>query len=53
VAEHGGGGRPYNAITIERGDIRWSWGRPLRHLIDPERMATNPWLTPDNPYPTV
>jgi len=47
--EHGGGGRPGNAITIARGDIRWSSGRPLRALIDPELMADNPALA-DNPY---
>lgn len=47
--EHGGGGRVGNAITIARGDIRWSSGRPLRAMIGPERMADNP-ATRDNPY---
>lgn len=49
IADHGGGGRPKNAITLERGDIRWSRGRPLRAILDVGRMCTNParW---DNPY---
>lgn len=39
VALHGGGGRAKNAITLAGpNDIRWSSGRPLRGLIDPERM---------------
>ena len=39
-AEHGGGGRAQNAITIERGYVRWSLGRPLVHIIDPDRMVS-------------
>ena len=49
VAFHGGGGRSDNAITIDRGDIRWSWGRPLQEIYDPELLADNP-ATLDNPY---
>lgn len=49
IADHGGGGRGQNAITVVRGGIRWSSGRPLRALIDPDRMATNP-ARGDNPY---
>lgn len=49
VCEHAGGGRPENAITLGKGDIRWSCGRPLLHAINPERMATNP-ATGDDPY---
>jgi len=39
VALHGGGGRARNAITIGGpGTILWSTGKPLRGVIDPERM---------------
>lgn len=37
-ADHGGGGRANNAITVGHGDIRTSNGRPLLHVIDPDRM---------------
>ena len=46
VALHGGGGRTKNAITLAGpNDIRWSSGRPLRHLIDPVAL-----LRPAPPY---
>lgn len=32
---HCGGGRTDNAITQEKNDIRWSWGRPLVEVVDP------------------
>lgn len=32
---HCGAGRPRNAVTQERSDIRWSRGRPLRNVLDP------------------
>jgi hypothetical protein len=41
VALHGGGGRARNAITIAGpNDIRWSSGRPLRGVIDPDLLLT-------------
>jgi hypothetical protein len=49
IAAHGGGGRVANAITCGCGDVRASWGRALRELYDPARIATNP-ATGDNPY---
>ena len=49
VCDHAGGGRPDNAITLTRGDIRWSCGRPLRAIIDPDKMTPNP-ATHDDPY---
>lgn len=37
--EHGGGGRPHNAITVGRGgDDHWSWGRPLHRWLDPDAL---------------
>lgn len=50
VATHGGGGRADNAITIETGDIRWSMGRPLLHVIDIDRMHI-PTLPAEIPGP--
>lgn len=38
VASHCGGGRDENAITRERSDIRWSWGRPLVEIVDPDLL---------------
>ena len=49
VAWHGGGGRTDNAITLQFTSILTSRGRPLRGMIDPEAMCTNP-ATGDNPY---
>jgi hypothetical protein len=40
--EHGGGGRSFNAITVDRGDIRWSTGKPLVAIIDPVLMCDEP-----------
>ena len=34
IADHGGGGRASNALTVGRGDIRSSWGRPLTDIFD-------------------
>jgi len=49
-AEHGGGGRAQNAITVQpASDIRWSSGRPLIRMFDPAKMVTNPVMG-DNPY---
>ncbi len=44
VAEHGGGGRPDNAITCSKApeSILWSHGRRLQEIYDPERIATAP-----------
>ena len=38
VVLHGGGGRSNNAITVGRGDVRWSVGRPLHAFISVDRM---------------
>ena len=38
-AEHGGGGRPDNAITVSTGDISHSSGRPLKKYIDIDDMC--------------
>jgi hypothetical protein len=35
---HCGGGRPENAITEQRSDIRLSSGRPLLQVIDPDML---------------
>jgi hypothetical protein len=42
--EHGGGGRAGNEITVERGNVMQSLGRPIAHIIDPSKMgfATSP-----------
>lgn len=40
--EHGGGGRSNNAITIERGDISRSVGRPLYKWLDPNAVMGEP-----------
>ena len=46
VALHAGGGKPRNAITwAGPNDIRWSTGRPLVALIDPDKM-----LAPSPPF---
>ena len=37
--EHGGGGRPDNAITAGRGDVHWSWSRPLHRWLDPDALG--------------
>ena len=38
--EHGGGGRPLNAVTVGRGgDEHWSWSRPLWRWLDPEALG--------------
>lgn len=43
LAEHGGGGRSANEISVEpASDIRFSRGRPLRGIIDPGKMCLNP-----------
>lgn len=34
LVEHGGGGRPDNAITVGKGDIHTSWGRPIHRWLD-------------------
>lgn len=47
--EHAGGGREDNAITQSVGDIRWSLGRPLQHVIRPEKMATEGPAKPADP----
>lgn len=38
VADHGGGGRPDNAITELRGNVLSSWGKPLLEWIDPDKL---------------
>lgn len=38
IAIHGGGGRSMNAITVGKGDVRSSLGRPPRHIIDPSKL---------------
>lgn len=48
-ATHAGGGRTDNAITVEYSDVLYSHGRPLRGMIDPEKMCGNP-ATGDDPY---
>lgn len=34
IADHGGGGRGNNAITVGRGDCRTSWRRAVTHVFD-------------------
>jgi hypothetical protein len=46
--EHGGGGRPDNAITSGRGDVHASWSRPLHRWLDPEALCLpDPHVDPD------
>lgn len=49
VCEHGGGGRPRNAITVQTGSILSSRARPLRTIFDPEALCILP-ATGDDPY---
>lgn len=37
--EHGGGGRTDNEITIERGPVTLSLGRPIRGWLHPEQLG--------------
>jgi hypothetical protein len=37
--EHGGGGRPDNAIEIQRGNVHVSAGRPLYRWLDPNALG--------------
>lgn len=37
-AEHGGGGRTDNAITIGSGNVLWNYGRPLQEWLDPDML---------------
>jgi hypothetical protein len=37
-AEHGGGGRTDNAITVGTGNVLWNYGRPLQEWLDPEML---------------
>lgn len=37
-AEHGGGGRTDNAITIGEGNVLWNYGRPLQEWWDPDLL---------------
>lgn len=37
-AEHGGGGRTDNAITLGTSNVLWSYGRPLQEWWDPDML---------------
>jgi hypothetical protein len=37
-AEHGGGGRTDNAITIGSGNVLWNYGRPIQEWWDPDML---------------
>lgn len=37
--EHGGGGRPNNAITVGHGPIHSSWSRPMWRYLDPDMLG--------------
>ena len=37
-AEHGGGGRTDNAITVGSGDVTVNYGRPLQEWLDPDML---------------
>ena len=55
VAHHIGGGRANNCIgPMETGDIRHSLGRPIAHIIDPNKLGipTLPALPAPQPDPT-
>ncbi len=36
---HGGGGRADNAITVGKGTVDLSWGRPVHQWLDPEELG--------------
>lgn len=38
-ADHGGGGRPNNAVTREYGGVMHSYGRPLVEFWDPDKLG--------------
>lgn len=37
--EHGGGGRDDNAVTVGRGPVALSWGRPVHKWLDPGALG--------------
>lgn len=39
VADHAGGGRSNNAITLARGLVTWNVGRPLVEFWDPDKLG--------------
>lgn len=49
-ADHGGGGRGNNAITVGNGNVLSSWGRPLVEWWDPDKLGI-PVLVQDQPPP--
>lgn len=42
LAEHGGGGRADNAITVSTSKIQWNCGRMLREWMDPDCLLPSP-----------
>lgn len=47
--EHGGGGRPNNAITVGHSDVHASWTRPIHRVLDISRIKWD--LPPALPDP--
>lgn len=48
--EHGGGGRPNNAITSGHGDYHTSWNRPIHRWLDPSALGlADPHVDPTDP----
>jgi hypothetical protein len=45
AADHGGGGRPNNEITVARGDVRTNAGRALRKFLDLDKLGIVPAAT--------
>ena len=45
VADHGGGGRTNNAITVGNGDLTTNAGRALRKFLDLDKLGITPVAT--------
>lgn len=53
-ADHAGGGRADNAITLEHGNVLSSYNRPLVEFWDPDKLGITPGVpTVTPPPPTV
>ncbi len=54
---HGGGGRADNAITVGKGAVDLSWGRPVHQWLDPEELGIpfTPAAPPEDtePHPDI
>lgn len=49
TADHAGGGRANNAVTLEHGNVLTSWNRPLVEFWDPNKLGIE--LVPAAPEP--